>query len=98
MKKPNKKTCMAINAIKAAMERCKLTLLDMHIAINILVDVHVEKTILRMRADGKSIRVIARAIHMDDKRVSDIIKANIPGKPLKPAKPTKPSCCGKCKK
>lgn len=98
-KKLNKKTRLAINAIKAAMEGCKLTLLDMHTAINILVDIHVEKEILRMRADGKSIRFIARAIHMDDKRVSDIIiKANIPCKPLKLAKPTKPSCCSKCKK
>ena len=65
----------AIDSIKSAMRRKGISLLDMYKAVNILTDCAVEEKIVGMRKSGFSIRKIARAIHMDDSRVSAIIKA-----------------------
>jgi len=88
---------VAIDSINMAMRRKGLSLGDMWHAVNMLVDQAVTETILRLRAAGESIRVIARTVHMDDGRVSQIIKAekakqqccHKPCKPCKPAKPCK---------
>ena len=66
---------IAVEAINSAMRRNGLGLGDMYHALNRLIDMAVAETIARMRAEGRSIREIARTVHMDDKRVSKLIKA-----------------------
>ena len=85
---------VAIAAINAAMRRKGLSLGDMYAAITCLVDEAVIGTILHMRAAGCSIRKIARKVHMDDRRVSNVIK-EAAAKEAK-AKAKKP--CKTCKK
>ena len=82
----------AIQVIESAMKRNHLSLGDVYRAASIMLDRAVEDTIMRMRAAGASIKKISRAIHMDDRRVSAIIKAAT-SKPCKPCK-----TCKKCKK
>ena len=66
---------LASEAICAAMRRKGLGLGDMYIAINRMIDGAVKDTIMNLRAEGLSIRKIARTVHMDDGRVSQIIKS-----------------------
>ena len=66
---------IAVEAIRSAMRRKGLGLGDMYHAVNRLIDEAVADTIVRMRSEGRSIREIARTVHMDDKRVSKLIKA-----------------------
>ena len=85
---------VAIDSINSAMRRKGLGLGDMYHAINKMIDDVVNDTILRLRSEGKSIREIARFVHMDDSRVSRIIKsANKcsfkPAKPFKTCRPKK---------
>lgn len=89
-KKPlvNKRVQKAIQVIESAMKRNRLNLGEMYHAMTKMLDCAVEAAILRMRAAGDSIRKIARTIHMDDRRVSAIIKANA-GKVCKPCKTCK---------
>lgn len=65
---------VAIDAINSAMRRKGVGLGDMYHAINKMIEEVVNETILKLRAYGKSIREIARSVHMDDKRVSKIIR------------------------
>ena len=65
---------IAIEAINSAMRRKGLGLGDMYEAINLMVDDAMIGTILHMRESGCSIRKIARTVHMDDRRVSNVIK------------------------
>lgn len=91
---------IAIDAINSVMRRKGLGLGDMYHAINKMIEKVVNETIIRLRAEGKSIREIARFVHMDDSRVSKIIKtanriacglnACKPNKPCKPCKPCRP--------
>jgi len=66
---------IAVEAINSAMRRKGLGLGDMYYAINRLIDDAVADTIARMRSEGHSIKEIARTVHMDDKRVSKMVKA-----------------------
>lgn len=77
-KKPdvNEGVKTAIHAIESVMKRKHLSLCEIYRAVGIMADCAVEKTIMEMRADGCSIRKIARRVHMDDSRVSAIIKRN----------------------
>lgn len=99
--KPSKdeveKVKCAIRCIESAMKRNKLSLIHVHVAVNAMVKDRTVKVVLDMRSHGASIRRIAREIHMDDKRVSCIIKKYCrPSSPCKPCKPAKPSPCGCC--
>lgn len=89
------RTDEAINAIQSAMKRKGLNLTDMYRAVNVLVDCAVEQTILRMHSQGFSIRKVARAVHMDDRRVSEIIKSKPNPGPYKPCESCKTRKCGK---
>ena len=83
---------VAIDAINSAMRRKGLGLGDMYTAINKMIDKAIEDTVLRLRAEGRSIKYIARTVHIDDGRVSQIIKSrqhHCCAKPCKPAKPCK---------
>lgn len=81
---------VAIEAINAVMRRKGIGLGDMYHAVNMLIDKAVNDVILRMRAEGRSIREIARFVHMDDSRVSRVIKeaykCEHKGKPCKSCK------------
>ena len=85
-------------------KRHKLKLINVHRALCAIENALTEEAILDMRAKGMSVRAIARAIHMDDRHVSAIIKANVgksckkPCKPNKPWKPCKKPCNKSCKK
>lgn len=76
---------LAVSLINSAMKRHGLSLCDMYGAVNLMADVATKEAILRMRENGYSIRKIARQIHMDDRRVSEIIKSE-----------TAKANCGKC--
>lgn len=83
---------IAIDAINSVMRRKGLGLGDMYHAINKMIEMVVNDTILRLRAEGKSIREIARFVHMDDSRVSKIVKCanKCNCKPAKTCKPCRP--------
>lgn len=66
----------SIKLIKSMEKRNNLDFINIFRAANIIVDCMTEETILNLRSQGNSIRKIARSIHMDDKRVSAILKAN----------------------
>ena len=99
---------LATEALNSVMRRKGLGLGDLYHAINRMIDKVVNDTIMRLRAEGRSIREIARTVHMDDSRVSQIIKtekSKLCCGPCKPAKkyapckkfePCKP--CKSCKK
>jgi len=92
-------TEVAVDAITSAMKRKKLKLFHMYRAVNILVDCAVEANILELRSKGWSIRKIARAVHMNDKRVALIIKDNAANAHKKPCdKPCDKPCKKQCKK
>ena len=65
---------LAIEALKCLMRRKGLGLGDLYHAVNRMIDFAVYETIMNLRCEGLSIRKIARMVHMDDKRVSSIIK------------------------
>lgn len=89
-----KKVECAINCTEYSMRRNKLSLLHMCAAIGVLEKRHLISVIREMRDAGKSIHFIARAIHMDDKRVSAILKKENIVKPS--SNPC--ACCKKSKK
>ena len=84
---------LAMEALNSVMRRKGLGLGDMYHAINRMIDQAVNDTIMRLRAEGRSIREISRTVHMDDSRVSQIIKTekskSCCGKQCKPCKPAK---------
>ena len=84
---------LATEALNSVMRRKGLGLGDMYHAINRMIDQAVNDTIMRLRAEGRSIRDIARTVHMDDSRVSQIIKTEKSklccGNQCKPCKPAK---------
>ena len=83
---------LATEALNSVMRRKGLGLGDMYHAINRMIEQAVNDTIMRLRAEGRSIREISRTVHMDDSRVSQIIKTE-KSKPCKPCKQ-----CSPCKK
>jgi len=79
--------------------QCKLEMINIYRAASYIIDELMERTVLNLRKQGYSIRKIARLVHIDDTKVSAIVKANVgtadpdkPTKPAEPAKPTKPAC------
>ena len=66
----------SIKLIRSMEKRNKLDFINIFRAANIIADCMTEDTILNLRRQGYSIRKIARYIHMDDKRVSAILKEN----------------------
>lgn len=68
-------THVAAAAIARAMSENGLRLYDMYVAMNAMIKQATRETILNLRKSGKSIKAIAKRLHMDDKRVSAIIKS-----------------------
>lgn len=66
----------AMKLLKAMEKRNNLDFVNIFRAATTIIDCMTEETILNLRRQGYSIRKIARSIHMDDKRVSEILKAN----------------------
>ena len=98
-----KKVGCAIRCIESSMKRNRLNILHIGAALDTIEKRMVVQTVLKMKAEGFTNRKIARTIHIDDKKVSAIVKDNAtkpccakPCKPCKPGKPCKP--CKPCKK
>ena len=92
---PNK-TDKTIELLMSMMKRNRLELIDVQKAINVIVGRTLRDTILGLRKDGKSIRHIARFVHMDDKKVSAFLKKCAAcGKECRPSEPCK--SCRRCK-
>lgn len=66
----------SMKLLKAMEKRNNLDFMNIFRAANIIIDCMKEDTILNLRRKGYNIRKIARSIHMDDRRVSDILKDN----------------------
>ena len=66
----------SMKLLKAMEKRNNLDFINIFRAANIIIDCMTEDTILKLRSQGYSIRKIARSIHMDDRRVSAILKEN----------------------
>ena len=80
-----KKVDCAMRCIENAMRRNKLGLIHMSAAFDAIEKRALVLEIMRMRAEGLTIRKIARTVHLDDKKVSSIIK-----------KGTAQCCCKPC--
>lgn len=85
------KTKCAIRCVESSMKRNKLTLDDIMDAVKFLYKKRLVGYILSCKTRGDSIRKIARAVHMDDKRVSAILKSFAPA--VGKSKPAKPCTC-----
>lgn len=66
----------SMKLLKSMEKRNKLDFINIFRAANIIIDCMTEDTILNLRKQGYSIRKIAKSIHMDDRRVSAILKEN----------------------
>lgn len=75
-------------------KKSKLELINIFRAASWIIDGMIERTILNLRKQGYGIKKIARLVHIDDRKVSAIVKSNV-GKPEVascPVNPTKPAC------
>lgn len=66
----------SMKLLKSMEKRNKLDFINIFRAATTIIDCMTEDTILNLRRQGYSIRKIARSIHMDDRRVSAILKEN----------------------
>ena len=66
----------SMKLLKAMEKRNNLDFINIFRAANAIIDCMTEDTILKLRSQGYNIRKIARSIHMDDRRVSAILKGN----------------------
>jgi predicted transcriptional regulator len=66
----------SMKLLKSMEKRNKLDFINIFRAANTIIDCMKENTIVNLRRQGYSIRKIARSIHMDDGRVSAILKEN----------------------
>ena len=66
----------SMKLLKSMEKRNKLDFINILRAAATIIDCMTEDTILNLRRQGYSIRKIARSIHMDDRRVSAILKEN----------------------
>ena len=66
----------SMKLLKSMEKRNKLDFINILRAVTTIIDCMTEDTILNLRRQGYSIRKIARSIHMDDRRVSAILKEN----------------------
>ena len=66
----------SIKLVESMEKRHKLEFINIYSAVCTIVDARTEQTIISLRKRGESIRRIARSIHMDDSRVSAILKEN----------------------
>ena len=66
----------SIKLIESMEKRHKLEFINIFRAVCTIVEGQTERTIICLRKRGESIRRIARSIHMDDSRVSAILKEN----------------------
>lgn len=68
------KIICAGRCIEAAMKRHDLSLFHVRCAVAEMIRAELVDAVLRLRAEGLSIHKIARRVHLDDRRVSKIIK------------------------
>lgn len=66
----------SIKLIESMEKRHKLEFINIYRAVCTIIYAKTEQTIISLRKRGESIRMIARWVHMDDKRVSAILKEN----------------------
>ena len=66
----------SMKLLKSMEKRNKLDFINIFRAATTIIDCMTEDTILNLRRQGYSIRKIARSIHVDDRRVSAILKEN----------------------
>lgn len=66
----------SMKLLKSMEKRNKLDFINIFRAAATIIDCMTEDTILNLHRQGYSIRKIARSIHMDDKRISAILKEN----------------------
>ena len=66
----------SMKLLKAMGKRNNLDFINIFRAANAIIDCMTEDRVLKLRSQGCNIRKIARSIHMDDRRVSAILKGN----------------------